>query len=78
MNSSSTYANDPLLQLLHPKALHLMSQDELREHVNQLRNQRVNAHSLGKMLRGNAAKEAARPAVEKVKGIDDIMGDLGL
>lgn len=77
-DSSSTYANDPLLALLHPKPLHLMSQDEIREQVNALRQQRVNAQSLGKMLRGNAAKEAAKGPIEKREGVDDILGDLGL
>lgn len=77
-DSSSTYANDPLLQLLSPKALHLMSQDEIREQVNLLRTQRLNAQGLGKLLRGEAAKEAARPPVQKTQKLDDVLGELGL
>lgn len=76
-DSSSTYANDPLLSLLRP-ALHQMSQDQVREEVNKLRNLRVNGQKLGAALREGAAREAAKPPVQKQQSLDDLMKGLGL
>lgn len=77
-DSSSTFANDPLLQLLQPRPLHMMTQDEIREQVNALRTLRTSPQGLGKVLRADAAREASKPPVEKVKGVKDILGELGL
>lgn len=77
-NSESTFANDPLLLLLQPKPLHLMSQDEIREQVNLLRTQRVSAQSLGKMLRQEAAVESKKPPVKKQDNVQTLFSALGL
>lgn len=77
-DSSSTFANDPLLQLLQPKALHLMTPDEAREEINKLRSLRTNAHSLGKALREGAAVKASKPATQKQETLDDLLGKLGV
>lgn len=78
MPSETTFANDPLLLLLQGKLPHLMTQDELREEVNKLRQQRVNAQSLGKMLRQEAAVEAKRPPVKKQDTVQSLFSALGL
>jgi len=55
-----------------------MSQDELREEVNKLRAARVNAQSLGKMLRQEAAEERAKPPVKKQDTVQSLFSALGL
>jgi hypothetical protein len=78
LDSSSSYANDPLLTLLTPKPLHKMSQDEIRVQVNSLRSLRVSAQSLGRALRETAAKDAAKPPVKHAETLDDALKGLGL
>ena len=55
-----------------------MTQDELREEVNKLRAARVNAQSLGKMLRQEAAADAAKPPVKKKDTVQTLFSALGL
>lgn len=79
INSQSSSANDPLRLLMHPKALHEMTQDEIRVEVNALRQLRVgSSHSLGRALRENAAvaksKESKKP--QKEQSLDDLLGGL--
>lgn len=76
-DSSTTFANDPLLALLS-KPLVKMSQDEIRAQVNSLRLLRVNGQKLGQALREGAAREAAKPAPRKEQGLDDVLKGLGL
>lgn len=76
-DSSTTFANDPLLALLS-KPMVRMSQDELRTEVNSLRLLRVNGQKLGQALREGAAREAAKPSVRKESSLDDVMKGLGL
>lgn len=83
INSQSSFANDPLLLLLQPKALHLMSQDEIRDEVTKLRTLRTGSQSLGRALKQDAAerkvKEArAVSAPAKLVSLDDLLGGLAL
>lgn len=55
-----------------------MSQDEIREQVNKLRTLRTSPQALGKALREGAAREKAKPPVEKRASLDDTLKDLGL
>ena len=57
-----------------------MTQDELRAHVNQLRTLRTSAQALGKMLKQEAAEDAAKPAPQKREKVNanDLYKDLGL
>ena len=76
-DSSTTFANDPLLALL-TKPLVKLSQDEIRTEVNSLRLLRVNGQKLGQALREGAARETAKPAPRKEASLDDVMKGLGL
>jgi len=80
-DSTTSYANDPLLLLLQPKPLHKMSQDEIREEVNKLRQLRTTAQSLGKALRQGAAVKKVKEESEvsgRKETLDDLLGDLSI
>jgi len=80
-DSTTSFANDPLLPLLQPKPLHKMSQDEIREEVNKLRQLRTSPQSLGKSLREGAAKKKVKEESEvttRKESLDDVLGDLSL
>lgn len=80
-DSSSGYANEPILNILR-KPLHKMSQDELRVHTNELRTLRLSPQSLGKIMRASSeAKETkeenrvARAQAPK-KSLEDLMKEM--
>lgn len=78
---SSTYANDPLLSLLgRSREQPVMTQDQMREHVNKLRTARMSPQALGRMLRADAVKEAAKQAPKERtdSSAGDIYKSLGL
>lgn len=79
-NSTSSFANDPLLRLLQPKPLHLMSQDEIRKQVNELRTLRTSPQALGRALREEAAVREAKSerAAKPQASLDDMLKGMGL
>lgn len=82
-DSSDTFANDPLLNLLRLSKLKpVMTDDERRKHVQELRTLRTSPNALGRMLRQQKSAEDAKPAVEKVKDTKtaarDLYKELGL
>ena len=68
-DSSSGFANEPLLRLLKTPT-HLMTPEERRKHVMELRQVRVQPQALGKMLReGAEAKKSGGSKRGKI--VDD-------
>lgn len=78
-DSSSTYANEPLIALLRTP-LHKMTQDELRKYTMELRTLRLSPQSLGKQLRTTSAaaeaKEEARVPRAPQQSVEDMMKEL--
>lgn len=79
------FANDPLVNLLRlRKDRPVMTQDELRAHVNSLRTLRTSPQALGRQLRADSvakekvAKEPVEVKVDTKKGAADLYGSLGL
>lgn len=84
MINDPAYANAPIVNLLK-KPLNEMTQDELRAYVAELRGLRQNPHSLGKALRGEAARKEKKAKEEDEGGtttsravsLEDLMKQLG-
>lgn len=80
-NPSSIFANEPLLGLLK-RPTHLMSPEELRATVQELRQLRTSPQALGKKLRQEVAKkvrvadEKEETATPRKGSLDDLMKEL--
>lgn len=79
----STFANDPLVNLLRlRKDKPILSEEERRAATLELRRLRTSPQALGRTLRQEAAEDAAKPAPVKQKAVKDeardLYGDLGL
>ena len=84
-NSSSSFANDPILNLLG-RPLHLMSQDEIRAYTLELRTLQKSPQALGRKLRQEAEEKEVKTASKKSAGasagpkqsLEDMMKEMGM
>lgn len=85
-DSSTTFANDPIVGLLG-KPLHLMGQDELRAYTLELRTLQKSPQALGRKLRqeaeeketkSTAGKKSAAVSNAPKQSLDDMMKEMGM
>jgi len=85
-DSSTTFANDPIVGLLG-KPMNLMSQDELRAYTLELRTLQKSPQALGRKLRQEAeeketktstGKKSAQVSAAPKQSLEDMMKEMGM